>query len=168
MRYLVFFSVVSMSVWSTVALGKTIEDLVASTISRTHTHCQIAGRITDETIQADSIGIYSNDFRVVLYRAIIHADGNFQVSDVLPGTYRVIPLFKPNNRQTFTPPMGYVITCSDKQSFHQITFSSEGTDAPSASQKQVDSNDSIPLRSIKTREPIDHAQTKWPNRRHRE
>ncbi len=148
---------------------RTMEDLLNATVSQSHSVCQVQGRIQGETSLVHSIGIYSNDYRLVLYAAEIAPNGTFNVSNILPGTYRAAPLPKGRGKLLFTPSMGHLISCGEAKTFI-AEFSVQGVNmqpnqmhtengSRNVNQEQLDLN---------KREQGNQSQARWSLHKRRE
>ena len=148
---------------------RTMEDLLDATVSQPQSVCQVQGRIQGDASLVHSIGIYSNDYRVVLYESEIAPDGTFSVLNVLPGTYRAAPLPKGREKLLFKPPMGHLISCGEAKTF-TAEFSVQGVKMQ-PNQRRVENgfrNLNQEQLDLKKREQGNQSQARWSKYKRRE
>ncbi len=154
---------------SSLVFVRTMEDLLDATVSQPQSVCQVQGRIQGDASLVHSIGIYSNDYRVVLYESEIAPDGTFSVLNVLPGTYRAAPLPKGREKLLFKPPMGHLISCGEAKTF-TAEFSVQGLKMQ-PNQRCVENgfrNLNQEQLDLKKREQGNQSQARWSKYKRRE
>ena len=86
--------------------------------------CLIMGEIQGKQSLVHSVGLYSNDFRVVFQTTFPDPQGKFTLSVYYPGTYILAPVPKARGRLIYSPPLGHTVYCKEGKTF-QTSFTIE-------------------------------------------